>query len=67
MPEIEARLMSSTFGRSAISTVFHRFDLVLTDFDTRQGFDRLLRRVKFNDPETGKPLVFLTNNFAYRH
>ena len=25
---------------------------------------RPLRRIKFNDPETGKSLVFLTNNFA---
>jgi hypothetical protein len=38
--------------------------IVLTGFYTRQGFDRPLRRVKFNDPETGKTLVFLTNNFA---
>src|SRR6202049_3527163 len=37
---------------------------VLPRFYTRQGFDRPLRRVKFNDPETGKTLVFLTNNFA---
>ena len=38
--------------------------IVLTGFYSRQGFDRPLRRVKFNDPETGKSLVFLTNNFA---
>jgi hypothetical protein len=38
--------------------------IVLTGFYTRQGFDRPLRRVKFNDPVTGKSLVFLTNNFA---
>jgi hypothetical protein len=38
--------------------------IVLTGFYTRQGFDRPLRRVKFNDPETRKSLVFLTNNFA---
>jgi uncharacterized protein DUF4372/DDE family transposase len=31
---------------------------------SRQGFDRPLRRIKFNDPETSKRLVFLTNNFA---
>ena len=36
----------------------------MTGFYTRQGFDRPLRRVKFNDPETRKSLVFLTNNFA---
>ena len=38
--------------------------IVLTGFYARQDFDRPLRRVKFNDPETGKALVFLTNNFA---
>jgi len=37
--------------------------IVLTGFYTRQGFDRPLRRIKFNDHETGKSLVFLTNNF----
>jgi IS4 transposase len=29
-----------------------------------EGFEAPLRRIKFNDPETGKRLVFLTNNFA---
>jgi hypothetical protein len=38
--------------------------IVLTGFYTRQGFDRPLRRIKFNDPVTGKTLVFLTNNFV---
>jgi Domain of unknown function (DUF4372)/Transposase DDE domain len=38
--------------------------IVLTGFYTRQGFDRPLRRIKFNDPDTRKSLVFLTNNFA---
>jgi hypothetical protein len=38
--------------------------VVLTGFYARKDFPRPLRRVKFNDPETGKPLVFLTNNFA---
>jgi Transposase DDE domain len=37
---------------------------LLTGFYSRQGFDRPLRRIKFNDPQTGKRLVFLTNNFA---
>src|SRR5450759_5272790 len=31
---------------------------------SRQGFARPLRRIKYNDPATGKRLVFLTNNFA---
>jgi Domain of unknown function (DUF4372)/Transposase DDE domain len=38
--------------------------VVLTGFYSRQGFDGPLRRIKFNDPETSKRLVFLTNNFA---
>jgi len=36
----------------------------LTGFYSRQGFNRPLRRIKYNDPQTGKRLVFLTNNFA---
>jgi Domain of unknown function (DUF4372)/Transposase DDE domain len=38
--------------------------VVLTVFYSRKGFDAPLRRVKFKDPETGKNLVFLTNNFV---
>jgi Domain of unknown function (DUF4372)/Transposase DDE domain len=38
--------------------------VLLTGFYSRQGFDRPLRRIKLNDPQTGKRLVFLTNNFA---
>lgn len=38
--------------------------IVLSGFYSRQGFDTPLRRIRFKDPETGKRLVFLTNNFA---
>ncbi len=38
--------------------------IVLAGFYARADFDTPLRRIKFNDPETGKRLVFLTNNFA---
>ncbi|MGB8433499.1 MAG: IS4 family transposase [Burkholderiales bacterium] len=38
--------------------------VVLSGFYSRQDFDTPLRRIKFKDPETGKRLVFLTNNFA---
>ena len=38
--------------------------IVLTGFYSRQDFDTPLRRIKFRDPETGKRLVFLTNNFV---
>jgi len=38
--------------------------VVLTGFYSRKGFESPLRRIKFKDPEAGKTLVFLTNNFA---
>ncbi len=38
--------------------------IMLTGVTSRKDYDRPLRRVKFNDPETGKSLVFLTNNFV---
>jgi hypothetical protein len=38
--------------------------VVLKGFYSRQGYECPLRRIKFNDPVTGKTLIFLTNNFA---
>jgi len=38
--------------------------VVLTVFYSKKGFETPLRRIRFRDPETGKRLVFLTNNFA---
>jgi len=38
--------------------------VALTVFYSRKGFEAPLRRIKFMDPESGKRLVFLTNNFA---
>jgi len=38
--------------------------VVLTGFYSYQGFQAPLRRIRFQDPETAKTLVFLTNNFA---
>jgi hypothetical protein len=38
--------------------------VVLTGFYSSQDFDTPLRRIRFNDPNTGKRLVFLTNNFV---
>jgi IS4 transposase len=38
--------------------------VILTGFYSRNKFDRPLRRIKYNDPETEKTLVFLTNNFT---
>jgi hypothetical protein len=38
--------------------------VALTGFYSHKGFEAPLRRIRFKDPETGKRLVFLTNNFA---
>jgi Domain of unknown function (DUF4372)/Transposase DDE domain len=38
--------------------------VVLTVFYSRKGFDAPLRRIRFKDPQSGKTLVFLTNNFV---
>jgi IS4 transposase len=37
---------------------------VLTSYYSHKGFDMPLRRIRFKDPESGKTLVFLTNNFV---
>lgn len=37
--------------------------VVLTGRDSHRFYPDLLRRVRFKDPESGKTLVFLTNNF----
>ena len=36
----------------------------LTVFYSRQGYGKALRRIRFKDPDSGKTLVFLTNNFV---
>lgn len=38
--------------------------IVLTGVKTATEYPELLRRIKYVDPETGKRLVFLTNNFV---
>ena len=38
----------------------------LDGFYTRQDYPELLRRIRFKDPESGKTLVFITNNFRFR-
>ena len=38
--------------------------VVLTGFYSSQDFETPLHRIRFNDPKTGKRLVFLTNNFV---
>jgi hypothetical protein len=37
--------------------------VVLTGSASRKDYPEYLRRIRFKDPETGKTLVFLTNNF----
>lgn len=37
--------------------------IVLNGFYSSQHYPQHLRRIRFKDPETGKTLVFLTNNF----
>jgi hypothetical protein len=34
----------------------------LSTYYSKQGYPKTLRRVRFKDPETGKTLIFLTNN-----
>lgn len=38
--------------------------VVLTGYYSHKGFDAPLRRIRFKDSESGKTLVFLTNNFV---
>ena len=38
--------------------------VVLTGFYAFKDYEEPLRRIRFKDPETGKTLVFLTNNFV---
>jgi len=37
--------------------------VMLTGFYSHKGFETPLRRIRFKDPQTGKSLIFLTNNF----
>jgi IS4 transposase len=38
--------------------------VALTGTTSRKDYPEYLRRIRFKDPETGKKLVFLTNNFT---
>ncbi len=38
--------------------------VVLTVFYSQKGFPEPLRRIRFKDPESGRTLIFLTNNFT---
>ena len=39
--------------------------IMLTGVISRKDYPEHLRRIRFNDSDTGKTLVFLTNNFAF--
>ena len=39
--------------------------IMLTGVISRKDYPEPLRRIRFKDPDTGKTLVFLTNNFAF--
>ena len=54
------------YSRPVDKTTGLRFDqtVVLTGFYAQQDYPEALRRIGFRDPQTGKRLVFLTNNFT---
>jgi IS4 transposase len=43
-----------------------RFDqtIVATGVDTQHDFPTPFRRIRYRDPQTGKALIFLANNFT---
>ena len=56
------RLYSSTVDKS--TGLKHDQTGVLTGFYTSQHYPDKLRKIKYYDPQAGKHLVFLTNNFS---
>ncbi len=54
---VESRKVDKTTGLRCDQTIR------LTGTKTRTGYPEYLRRVKYRDPETGRTLVFLTNDF----
>ena len=65
------RAKSNLDGHRVYSTKTDRSTGILCDqtialdgFYTRQDYPDHLRRIRFKDPETGKTLVFITNNFT---
>jgi len=54
------------YSRPVDKTTGLRFDqtIILSSFYPRRGYSEALRRIGFRDPQTGKELVFLTNNFT---
>ena len=56
------RVYSATTDRS-IGIICDQ-TIALDGFYAKKDYPQQLRRIRFNDPETGKTLVFLTNNFT---
>jgi hypothetical protein len=54
------------YSRPVDKTTGLRFDqtVILTGYYARRAYPEALRRIGFCDPQTGKALVFLTNNFT---
>jgi len=54
------------YSRPVDKTTGLRFDqtVAVTGLGTHHDYPALLRRIGYRDPETGKALVFLTNNFT---
>ena len=56
------RVYSAPVGRS--TGIFCDQTITLTGMISRKDYPVHLRRIRLKDPETGKTLVFLTNNFT---
>lgn len=54
------------YSRPVDKTTGLRFDqtVTLTGLKAQEDYPAPLRRIGYRDPQTGKPLVFLTNNFT---
>ena len=65
VPSRTSMLIASIRRRRIASTgIICDRTISLDGFYTRQDYPELLRRIRFKDPESGKTLVFITNNFS---
>ena len=63
--QVEHRCSSRLFGADgSLDRIICDQTISLDGFYTRQDYPELLRRIRFKDPESGKTLVFITNNFS---
>jgi transposase len=61
---LHARRVSSAAHNNRASGVICDQRVLLNDFRSTKKYPEHLRRIRFSDPESGKTLVFLTNNTA---